>query len=36
MAYAGRGKPDGKPFILLDFCSGIEVAIWYPDRNPTP
>lgn len=34
MAYAGKGKADGKPFVTVDYCGGIkDMSIWYPEQS---
>lgn len=34
MAYAGRGESKGRPFILLNQCTGIrDMSIWYPEQK---
>ncbi|VGO12830.1 Alginate lyase 7 [Pontiella desulfatans] len=40
MPLAGKGDPDGTPFITVDYCAGIkDLNIWYPlqsHQNPDP
>ncbi len=34
MAYAGRGASKGRPFIVLNQCTGIkDMSIWYPEQK---
>ncbi len=34
--YAGRGQPNGTPFIFLNGSTALKgVTIWYPDQSPT-
>ncbi len=34
MAYAGRGESKGRPFIVLNQCTGIkDMTIWYPEQK---
>ena len=36
MPSGGRGDPDGKPFITVDYCAGIkDLNIWYPGQSAT-
>ena len=35
MAYAGRGRAQGTPFISVDYCGGVkDLSIWYPEQTP--
>jgi hypothetical protein len=34
MAYAGRGRTEGPPFISVNYCAGVkDLSVWYPEQS---